>query len=131
LRRDDHRDHLPPGAGDPPVPGVEGVRGVGPDVRQHHPPGQDRDPAELNPLACSSRLTSPPSIWPRRTFLDTPEDTQRCIRYVEGNPGNDEKPPQCRPFVVPYPDRAPQTAPGRGQTQPPPTPAHPPRHSHA
>jgi REP element-mobilizing transposase RayT len=46
-----------------------------------------------------------PSVWAqdfRKMFLFTPEDIQRCIRYVEDNPLKEGKRRQQWAFVIPY-----------------------------
>ena len=47
----------------------------------------------------------PPKCWARgewSVFLDSPEDIERCIAYVENNPVKDGKPQQTWPFVTAY-----------------------------
>src|SRR5579862_192883 len=44
-------------------------------------------------------------IWserPYKFFLYTPDDVQRVIAYIEGNPTKDGLAPQFWPFVTPY-----------------------------
>ncbi len=61
---------------------------------------------KLHPFAELAQLgTRPPKCWARgewSVFLDSPEDIQRCIHYVENNPVKDGKAPQTWPFVTPY-----------------------------
>jgi REP element-mobilizing transposase RayT len=59
-----------------------------------------------HPLAAWARPGEPlPTPWARncwRVFLDSAEAIDRAVRYVEGNPLKEGKPPQGWSFVVPY-----------------------------
>jgi REP element-mobilizing transposase RayT len=49
-----------------------------------------------------------PTVWGRRgwkVYLDSVEDIERAIRYVEANPLKDGKKPQAWPFVTPHATR--------------------------
>jgi REP element-mobilizing transposase RayT len=62
--------------------------------------------AQLHPLAeFQDAKGKYPSVWSRgewKVFLDSPEDINRSIRYVEENPLKEGKPRQNWKFVVPY-----------------------------
>jgi REP element-mobilizing transposase RayT len=59
-----------------------------------HPFGQYKKPDGQVPKCWAEGL------W--KVFLNSPEDIQRAIRYVEANPVKEGKPLQRWPFVVPY-----------------------------
>ncbi len=71
----------------------------------------------LHPFAAlTPQGTRPPKCWQRgqwKVFLDSEADMLRAIRYVEGNPAKEGKPPQRWSFVTPAAaERAPLS--GRG-----------------
>jgi REP element-mobilizing transposase RayT len=64
------------------------------DEDHRHPLAQYRQPDDTLPTPWASRC------W--KVFLDTPEDIQRAIEYVENNPIKEAKRAQKWRFVVPY-----------------------------
>jgi REP element-mobilizing transposase RayT len=59
----------------------------------------------LHPFADHQTDKGTPTCWARRcwkVFLDSPEDVDRAIRYVEENPTKEGKPPQRWWFVKPW-----------------------------
>ncbi len=61
---------------------------------------------QLHPLEkFRTRAGRTPSPWGRglwKVYLNSDEDIRRAIRYVQGNPMREHKPPQRWSFVVPY-----------------------------